>query len=158
MKAKMLTRINALIAFLLGILGFNSCEKPGRLMYGPPVPDPDPDVVVEYGVPYTVFEAGGRVSDEQDIPVENIRVQVKNKWGEQLSPDLYTNEEGAYYMRYEDMPMDSVDIIVTDTADVYAPDSVRVKVELDPQRTNDDDPWFEGYTYAAQDFRLKKKE
>ena len=46
MKAKLLTGINAVLAFLLGILGLSSCEAPQK--YGP-----DPDYpVVKYGSPY----------------------------------------------------------------------------------------------------------
>ena len=46
MKAKLLTSINAILVFLLGILGFTSCESAQK--YGP-----DPDYpVVKYGSQY----------------------------------------------------------------------------------------------------------
>lgn len=52
MKKKILTRANALIVMLLGVLGFAGCEGP-FVKYG--APDPDPAVlygpVLEYGVP-----------------------------------------------------------------------------------------------------------
>lgn len=52
MKKKILTRANALIVMLLGMLGFAGCNEP-LVKYG--APDPDPAVlygsVPEYGVP-----------------------------------------------------------------------------------------------------------
>lgn len=53
MKARVLTRVNLFIGFLLGMLGFNSCNylvKYGVVepMYGTPI---DTTVHVMYGVP-----------------------------------------------------------------------------------------------------------
>ena len=56
MKKSLLTGINALIALLLTLLGFGSCERRGK--YGPPEPMP------EYGIPYASFETAGKVTDE----------------------------------------------------------------------------------------------
>ena len=70
MKAKILTKINAVIAFLLGVLGFSSCEW-GMKKYGVP---PD-DILSKYGTPYAMLEAKGTVTNEQNAPVKSARVQ-----------------------------------------------------------------------------------
>lgn len=153
MKAKVLTRINALIALLLSVLGFNSCNW--GMKYGP-----DPGLMAEYGCPYATFEATGSVTDENAQPVANIHVRVKNKRGNDFYRDTYTGENGEYavYMgRGEFFPPDSVDVIVTDTADVYAPDSARVEVSYDRSEVSPTDHWNEGKGAIHQDFRLHKK-
>ena len=149
MKAKLLTRVNALIGLILGLFGFScvSCVE-----YGVPVP------VAEYGCPYATFEAKGKVTDENAQPVQNIRVQIK-KNEQSAFPDIYTDENGEYNtFTYNGIfPLDSVDIIVSDTADIYAPDSVRVKVDYDRSQVAPSDHWNAGSGSVYQDFQLKKK-
>ena len=152
MKAKILTRFNAMIAFFLTALGFGSCGWMQK--YG--IPDP----LVEYGCPYATFEATGSVTDENAQPVANIHVRVQNKRGNDFYRDTYTGENGEYavYMgRGEFFPPDSVDVIVTDTADVYAPDSARVEVSYDRSEVSPTDHWNKGKGAIHQDFRLHKK-
>lgn len=149
MKKSLLTGTNAVITFLMALLGFGTtgCFK----KYG--VPD---DVL--YGVPHATFEASGKVTDEAAQPVENIRVKMKTKWENEYFLDQYTNEDGEYYVSLEDyMPIDSVDIVVTDTADVYEGDSVRVKVDYDRSGVAKDDGWNRGNGIVRHDFQLKKK-
>ena len=50
-----------------------------------------------------------------------------------------------------------MDIIVTDTSGIYAPDSVSVKVDYDRSKVAWGDNWNKGAGYVHQDFRLKKK-
>ena len=147
MKKSLLTGTNAVITFLMALLGFGTT---GCFMkYGAPV---------EYGVPHATFEAAGKVTDEAAQPVENIRVKMKTKWENEYFLDQYTNEDGEYYVSLEDnWPIDSVDIIVTDTADVYEGDSVRVKVDYDRSGVSKGDNWNNGKGIVRQDFQLKKK-
>lgn len=147
MKKSLLTGTNAVITFLMALLGFGTT---GCFMkYGAPT---------EYGVPHATFEAAGKVTDEETQPVENIRVKMKTKWENEYLSDQYTNEDGEYYVSLEDnWPIDSVDIIVTDTADVYEGDSVRVKVDYDRSGVAKGDNWNNGKGIVRQDFQLKKK-
>ncbi len=134
MKKSLLTGTNAVITFLMALLGFGTT---GCFMkYGAPV---------EYGVPYASFEAAGKVTDEETQPVENIRVTMKTK------------RENGYVSLEDNWPIDSVDIIVTDTADVYEGDSVRVKVDYDRSGVSKGDNWNNGKGIVRQDFQLKKK-
>lgn len=151
MKAKILTGVNSLIGLILGLFGIGcvSCK------YG--VPEPVP--MAEYGCPYATFEAKGKVTDENAQAVENIRVRIRNKYGDEL-PYIYTDENGEYNTGTLEgvFPPDSVDIIVTDTADIYAPDSVRIKVEYDKSEVSKDDHWNAGAGSVYQDFQLKKND
>ena len=153
MKAKILTRVNTMIAFFLTALGFGSCGWMQK--YG----IPDPDIVAEYGCPYATFEARGKVTGENAKPVENIRVRIKNKYGSELQ-ELYTDKDGEYNTGTIEgvFPPDSVDIIVADTAGIYAPDSVRVKVEYDRSGVPEGNHWDEGKATVEQDFQLTKKD
>ena len=148
MKKSLLTGSNAVITFLMAFLGFGTT---GCFMkYG--VPD------VLYGVPHATFEAAGKVTDEAAQPVENIHVKIKSKRPGRFLLDQYTNEDGEYYFSFlVDVPDDSVDIVVTDTADIYQGDSVRVKVDYDRSGVAKDDNWNNGKGIVRQDFQLKKK-
>lgn len=145
MKRKILTGINALIALLLGILGLNGCFR------------------CEYGTPHATFEAAGTVTDEDNKPLENIRVTLKDRYRPNLDyrrtmPDVYTADDGTYTVGpYDFFPVDSLDIIVTDTTGVYASDSVSVKVDYDRSNVEWGDNWNDGDGYVHQDFQLKKK-
>ena len=152
MKKSLLTGTNAVITFLMALLGFGTTGCIG--LYGiPEIPGPE-----EYGTPYASFEAAGKVTDEAAQPVENIRVTMKTKRENGYLSDQYTNEDGEYYVSLEDnWPIDSVDIIVTDTADVYEGDSVRVKVDYDRSGVSKDDNWNNGKGIVRHDFQLKKK-
>lgn len=152
MKKSLLTGTNAVITFLMALLGFGTT---GCFMkYGVP----DEPMLEKYGVPHATFEAAGKVTDEAAQPVENIRVTMKTKRENGYLSDQYTNEDGEYYVSLEDnWPIDSVDIIVTDTADVYEGDSVRVKVDYDRSGVSKGDNWNNGNGIVRQDFQLKKK-
>ena len=139
MKAKVLTRINALIAFLLGVLGFSSCNR-----------------VSMYGVPHAELEATGKVTNELNEPVNSARVTLRHKYGGDC--DTYTDEDGIYSLRGGMFPVDSVQIVVSDTSGVYEADSVRLKVDYDRSDAKQrGDSWYRGTGYIYQDFTLKKK-
>ncbi len=148
MKAKFLTRFNALIGLILALFGFGcvSCVE-----YGVPP-------LVKYGSPYNTLEATGKVTDENAKPLENIRVRIKTKSGAEMH-EIYTDADGEYAtdMLGGSPYLDSVDIVASDTADVYAPDSVRVKLTYDKSGVAKDDYWNQGAASIYQDFQLKKK-
>lgn len=150
MKAKLLTRINALIATLVSLLGFTSCGNL-FLKYGAPV--------VEYGTPFARWDVNGKVSDEENNPIEHAQVIVRSPKPGQIRDTLYSDEEGLYRGSYEGVfpySNDSIDIVVRDTAGVYASDSVRIAVKYDKSEVADGDSWNGGTAYIQQDFQLKK--
>ncbi|MBO4665295.1 MAG: radical SAM-associated putative lipoprotein [Paludibacteraceae bacterium] len=152
MKVKVLTWYNAVLAFLLGLLGFSSCDTAKK--YGP-----GPDIAAEYGCPYATLEVSGTVSDKGNTPLENIQVAIKGKYDlEEADLKEYTDQDGKYIVGADYIfPIDSVDILVKDNAGVYAPDSVRVKVDYDQSNVQPEDHWNNGAGTAHHDFLLEKK-
>ena len=145
MKKNILAGINALIAILMGMLGV-SCH----IGYA------------EYGSPYATFEMSGTVTDEQEQPLENIQVAVRNRWDRENGSLGYvvcsTNSDGQYAWRTETDPwIDSFEIIVRDTAGVYESDSVNVGLEFDRSGVSKQDHWNCGKAEVQQDFVLGKK-
>ncbi len=147
MKTKVLTKIDSLIILILGLLGFSSCESP----------------MAGYGTPYATLEATGVITDQENQPLKNIRVTIKEQANHirpanALLPEQYTDDEGRYRGITDNfLPRDSVDIIVTDTAGVYEADSARVKVDYDRNHVAQNDDWNQGDGYVQQDFQLKRK-
>lgn len=149
MKARILSRVNAFIAFLLGILGFGitGCVK----KYG--VPD-DHYLIAEYGCPYAALEVKGKVTDENLQPLENIRVVTRYQAS---IMETYTDGDGNYQSgKVEIFPVDSVDIIATDTSGIYPSDSVRVPVTYEHSHKADNN-WDAGEGTVYQDFQLKQQ-
>jgi putative lipoprotein (rSAM/lipoprotein system) len=142
MKARLLTRVNAFIALLMGVLGFGSCES---------------HLIAEYGCPHATLEVSGTITDESNQPVENIQVKVKSE-GRQITQEAYSNADGQYTTdQYAIFPVSTVDLIVTDTAGVYEGDSVRMDVTYDKSQVAKGDHWDEGDAVIQYDFQLKKK-
>lgn len=105
--------------------------------------------------PNMEFEAIGDITNEENEPIESIEVAAKYR-GYPLVTG-YSNEEGAYRIHEGYFPdlFDSIDIVARDTSGIYEPDSVRVKVEIDP--TTKRGKWFVGTFSVQHDFQLKKK-
>ena len=140
MTTKLLTSVNSFLFFVLGALGFSSCN-----------------FMAKYGVPYAELEVTGVVTDQEEKCLEDMRITVK-QCGYQVLPRTYTNQAG-WYKESGDVGAlrDSVDIIVEDPSGVYAPDSARLPFILDKSKVSKNDPWNEGKATVRQDFKLKKK-
>ncbi len=140
MKAKLLTSINSLLVFLLGVLGFSSCNY-----------------MAKYGVPHAELEVSGMVTNQEAQRLEDMRVTVKQE-GRQALPRTYTNQAGWYEEHgYIDVPRNTVDIIVEDPSGVYASDSIHLEITYDKKDVSKNDDWNEGKATVRQDFKLKKK-
>lgn len=140
MKAKLLTSINSLLVFLLGVLGFSSCNY-----------------MVKYGVPHAELEVSGMVTNQEEQRLEDMRVTVKQE-GRQALPRTYTNQAGWYEEHgYIDVPRNTVDIIIEDPSGVYASDSIHLEITYDKKDVSKSDDWNEGKATVRQDFKLKKK-
>ena len=80
MKARVLTKVNMFIAFLLSMLGFNSCESP-MVEYGVPIEKygcpVDTMVHTMYGVPAPMYgveyvqpQTDSNTTEQEDAPTE----------------------------------------------------------------------------------------
>ena len=78
MKARMLTRVNALIVFLIGLLGIGTTGCL-RMKYGVPYyEDPEPKVIAEYGCPVPQ-EMRERMQQIQAVEAEIKEVEEPTK-------------------------------------------------------------------------------
>lgn len=143
MKTKILSLLNVLLTFVLGLLGFQSCDVAKK--YGP-----GPEV--EYGAPYAEYDVSGTITDEEEKPLKNMQIKLKEN-GVPIAPETYSGEDGKYALREEGFPMNRVDVVVSDTAGVYESDSVNVAVSFE----GGTDGWNAGKATIQHDFQLKKK-
>lgn len=146
MKTKILNRFNAILAFLIGLLGFTGCERFIRC---------------EYGVPTADFTLEGQVTNDEEEPLQNIQIVSQRGWKdgagtqywEEYSDTLYTDSVGRFYRSYRDMPYEYYRIIANDTAHVYASDTIEATVSYSGRSGT----WYEGQATLTADFVLKKK-
>ena len=141
MKAKLNSWLNILLTSLLGLMGYGC------------VP------MVKYGVPTGDLTLEGKVSNENNEPLQNIQVIHRQGWkdGAWRGPQdtLYTDSNGMFYRQYQsEMPMQYRKIIVHDTAGVYASDSIETSVRF----SGGDGDLYQGQAELKADFVLKKKQ
>ena len=92
MKTRIIKTGQAVLAFLLALLGFSGCGGMGR---------------AEYGCPHADYRIQGKVTDvKTKEPVKNIRVVfaydgLESEWG--YKDTLYTDDEGMIAREYSSM-------------------------------------------------------
>lgn len=110
-----------------------------------------------YGCPYAEYDVEGRVYDENGNPLENMQVIVSTYDRNWDYPDtVYTKADGHYYAVHSltSTGGDCMEVIVHDTAGVYASDSTHIS--SGKMTVEDQDSWSARYSMKA-DFQLKKK-
>ena len=145
MKAKLNSWLNILLTSLLGLMGYGC------------VP------MVKYGVPTGDLKLEGKVSNENNEPLQNIQVIHRQGWKDgagtmcwrEYQDTLYTNSNGMFYRQYKsEIPTQYIKIIVHDTAGVYASDSIETSVRF----SGGDGDLYQGQAELKADFVLKKKQ
>lgn len=113
MRRRLLSCFNQILTLIIACFGFQACNLI-EVLYGPA---PCDELIVQ-----------GKVTNTKQMPLENMQVVIRghNTW---RNDTLYTNQNGEYqnYRASCTIP-DSISVIVNDTANVYASDSVRVPV------------------------------
>ena len=146
MKTKCLKSLNAILVFLLGLLGFSGCESPR----------------VEYGVPHADLDIEGQVTDEEEEALPNIQIVARHGWKDDAgtlywqnyADTFYTDLTGHFYRYYEDIfPMEYHRIIANDTSGVYVSDSIDAAVSF----SGGDRHWYKGHATINVTFTLKMK-
>lgn len=148
MTTKLITLLNLLLSTVIGLLGF------GCATHSSPI-------VAEYGVPHAEFTVKGKVSNKANEPLENIQIILKRGSKDDTGiiylenfDALYTNTEGDYYKYYPDVfPLTYSRVIVNDTTEVYASDSLDVNTRY----SGGDGNWNLGESTLSADFVLEKK-
>ena len=141
----------AVCAAVLGALGFTACGWQNAPMYG---------TEPAYGVPTATFRVRGVVTDEENNPVEGIRVAVSDREGWD-SDTVYTSADGEFETC--DMSVGSVESVRAVLADVdgeknggtFAPDTVKFE-EMKVDTISEED-WGGGEYELSFERKLKKE-
>ena len=110
-----------------------------------------------YGCPYAEYDIEGYVYDENGNMLQNMQVVVRTYDAFWDYPDtVYTNADGHYHAVHSltSSGGDCMEIIVHDTTDVYASDSVHYS--SGKMKIEDQDSWSTYYSMRA-DFKLEKR-
>ena len=149
MKSRIKKFWTRLLAAILGILGFASCEP-----------------VLMYGSPHANFKALGTVKDEAGQSIEGIRVAVRQtrrnksdnrEWN--TNDTLYTDVKGAWTLiNYEGTVPDELTIVLEDIdgeahGGAFKPAEVKPQIK---QTHKGDNSWYLGDFEAKADVTLKK--
>ncbi len=159
MKPEKKTLLARLCAAVLVLLGFASCEKAFNGIFVP----------VEYGSPSVDFKVKGTITDENENPLEGIRVIVRKNEQNRPSPydeedTIYTDAKGKYQSK-EFMRVDFVweqkayfdDVDGEAHGGVFQSDSMLVKDAPKEHYKEGSGNWYSGgYEYTI-DVKLKKK-
>lgn len=137
--------LNAIFAVLLAALGF-SCSNG--------------DEPCMYGTPHSDFEAKGTVVDENNEPVPNAKITIREKifsdgtykWTDDREYSQTTSDiTGKYSFKGSTMTSE-VRIVCTPPDDSLEADSTEMNLDLKGA-----DGWFIGSATVEQNFKLKAK-
>lgn len=139
LKLKVLAQINVLLSAVLSLFG---CAEIHEDMYG---------------VPYVTYQYSGEVTNEQKQPLEDIQVTIKApKYGNARMnyEPVVTGKDGRFdgSMRYDNSQVDTLNVVFTDTTQVYQADSTQVVVKW--QKSEKD--WCMGECEFEVHMQLKK--
>lgn len=135
MKIKFLKLKDWLILSLMGLMGFSSCHSSKQLAVPEPEPKPTPkpreEIRLMYGVPTMDYHISGRVKDANGKPVKGVAVNMLERglnatadtiYGDQDNIQRYlknnevrTDGQGRFVLKTQDMPRESVRVLVRDT-------------------------------------------
>lgn len=147
MKTSLYRTYNALISFLLSILGFGAACSLSGCEYGTPA--------VEYGTPYATFIVNGNVKSEVNSnAIPNIRVVMGND-------TTFTDVSGNYLVSNIDFPDDQTFFVGFKDIDgamngEYQPLDTII-LFIDPEFSGGTDNWNSGETKKEVNVKLKDK-
>ena len=134
-------RFNGVITAILGLMGitFTGCFA---VKYGPAMPD-------------CSLSLDGEVTDEQNEPLKSMQVIIKTPRLGTID-SLYTNAGGKFNTAYAlpESENDTLQILVNDTSNVYASDTVQVP--FSDMELESESEWTKYYDLDI-DIHLKKK-
>ncbi len=139
-RNKMMAAFNALLTMVLAFFG---CEGGG--------------IECLYGSPYTMYKYAGSVTNEQKEPLKGVQVSIKAPKYDNRKMNyepIFTREDGQFsgVIRYEPSSVDTLNVVFTDTAQVYREDSTQVVVKWEKSR----EEWCAGECEFEVNMQLKK--
>ena len=143
-----------LIASILGVLGFSSCEC--SKMYGPPV---------EYGVPHATYNLKFQLTDEDNKPLEGTQLRV-NKFGRSIlmytpTENLKTDSKGKIDCSVEDfgtIPDNTFLVYYEDDNEQHAGAFKDDSVKVQGTQIEEGKGWNRGTYELKATLKLKKKD
>lgn len=155
-KLRCLKSYNAIIAFLISFLGFNSsCEIGGKVMYGTPSAD---------------FIVNGKIESKVDhAKIPGIKVELIKEYNSdgatysyRLDSAFSAGTDGTYQVAAREFPDDQTfKIHFTDVDGAqngeFEPLDTTVVFE-NPKFTNGSGSWYEGETSQVFDVKLRPKQ
>lgn len=140
-------KLNALIAAVLGMLGATSCTDYNHLVPAYGVANP---------VDYCYIDIDGAVTDEQGEPLQAVQVVVKTAKAGYIA-GAFTNQAGEFHCNGGGIPdrgTDTLQVLCTDTSNVYVSNSVKVAfTDMEVERESE---WERDY-FVDIKVQLKKK-
>lgn len=137
LKHRVLAQINVLLGAILALFG---CESR--------------NIVCLYGTPSATFMFKGKVVNEEREPLKDIHVTVKGYGNERMHySDMVTGADGQYSDTLYVFPYDTLNVVFTDTTQVYQADSTKVVVKWDEDKRGE---WDMGAYEFEVSMQLKK--
>lgn len=138
MRLWVLARVNVLLGALLALLGLGcgGCAE-------------------KYGSPYATYQYEGSVTNEQQQPLKDIQVTIKApKYNnEPIAEPVFTEEDGRFRGNtWEETAIDTLNVVFTDTTQVYREDSTQVVVKWEKSK----EEWCAGECEFEVNMQLKK--
>ncbi len=137
LKHRVLAQINVLLGAVLALFGCESCSMPCL-----------------YGTPSATYIFKGKVVNEEEQPLKDIHVTVKGYGNGRMNyPDIQTDTNGQYCDTIYGFPRDTLNVVFTDTTQVYQADSTKVVVKWDEDKRGE---WDMGTYKFEVNMQLKK--
>lgn len=140
--------INSILACVLSLLGFASCNDNTS---------GDDDTLCMYGTPTGHYEIKGTVTAESGQPVEGAKVIMRhigrNHVFTAYGDTVITDSKGDYMLKTGGWPDNNIRLVCKPEDDTLEADSINMTVSF----KDSNGPWNEGTARETVDFRLKFK-
>ena len=179
MRIKFLKLKNWLLLTVMGVLGMSGCKSTTKVVEPEPEPQPSPrqEIRLMYGVPTMNYMIRGQVRDDGGRPLGDIRVNLLERnievAGDSVLGDpervkeylertsVSTDREGRFAIERQDLPQESVRLLVRDVdgevGGAHKNRMVEVKVSPDDVDRTNAGGWNQGTFHKQLDIRLEEK-
>ena len=111
---------------------------------------------VEYGSPYTTFQVSGKVTDENNVPVQNIEVSAMETMNKTVTgKDGSFAIEGTNFSNYEQVEIFFTDTDGEENGGNFGTTSRIVHLTKTEEPGKKDDSWYQGKYSGSVDVVLE---